>query len=326
MEKSTITVSVIFSFFNEEKNLPELIRRVRAVLQKEYPQSYELIFVNDDSKDRSEEILIDAAKDNNDIKIITTSRTFGGSQCALLGMKYSSGDAVIYMDSDLQDPPEVIAELLKAWREGEEIDVVHTVRLSRSGENRIRLAIIKLGYYILKAVSNIEIHIEAGDFKLLSRRAIKHVIRLKEKRPFMRGLVNWIGFNQTKIYYHRDARYAGKSNFPLFKPQVIQNFLGSALISFSDLPLQIFIITGFLTALGSFLYIGYLILQYLIGNTIPVWSPLMVTVLFLGGMNLLGIGILGLYISSIYLETKGRPNYIIKKTFGFEQRHEKTDL
>lgn len=312
------TISVVLSFRNEEDVLPELIRRLRNVFEKEYKNSYELIFVNDASNDRSEEILLDAAKSHNDIRIITMSRTFGVSECALAGMEYSSGDAVIYMDADLQDPPEVIPELIKAWKSSDNIDVVHTVRLSRAGESIIKLWLTKQAYKILKYVSDIDLQIEAGDFKLLSRRAVNHVIKFKEKKPFLRGLVTWIGFNQTTIYYHREARFGGQAKFPVYGYKVIQNYLNSALISFSDLPLKLSFVVGALVSFGALLVLIYIVIQKLLVQTISWWSAIMATMLFLGGIQLISIGILGLYIYSIYLETKGRPNYIIKSTFGFE--------
>ncbi len=316
-------LSVVFSFRNEANVLLELITRVRRVLDKECPDRYELIFVNDDSTDESESILLEEAKGRHDIKIITTSRPFGVSPCVLAGMEYSSGEAVVYMDADLQDPPEVIPELIKAWKDGDEIDVVHTKRLSRAGESRVKLLVTRLGYIILKYVSSVNLLIEAGDFKLLSRQAVHHLIRLKEKKPYLRGLVSWIGFNQTSISYHREARFAGETKFPVFSAKVIQNFLGSALISFSDVPLQLFTISGFLASIGSFVYSLYIIIRKILGYDVPDWSPLMIAVLLLGGMILLGIGVLGLYINSIYLETNKRPNYIVKRTFGFDDIEDK---
>jgi len=310
-------VSIVLSFRNEEETIPELLRRLRKVLRDECTCRYELIFVNDDSSDRSRELLMEAAEGYNDIKIINMSTVFGVSPCVLAGMEYSSGDVVIYMDSDLQDPPEVIPELLNAWKNGS--DVVHTVRLSREGESRIKLWISKLGYIILKYGSSIDLIINAGDFKLLSRRVVDEVVKLKEKRPFMRGLVHWVGFDQAQVSYHRESRKGGKTKFPVFSRRVINNFLDSALISFSDVPLKVFIVLGLLISFVSFLYLPYLGIKRLLGYGIPEGFLFVAAFFLLGGMILLGIGILGLYISSIFLETKARPNYIVKSTFGFEE-------
>ena len=316
-------LSVVVSFFNEEAVLSELIRRLRKVLSEECKKGiltdYELIFVNDASTDTSESILLQEANGHNDIKIITMSRNFGVSPCVIAGMKYSSGDLVVYMDSDLQDPPEIISEMLKAYNCGNEIDVVNTVRLDRKGEPFLKLLITKIGYKILKRVSNVSFLIEAGDFKLLSRRSVNYLIQMKEKQPFMRGLVYWIGFNQATVHYHRDARYAGKPKFPLTDYRIVHNFLFSALISFSDIPLQFSILLGGLTTVSALLYLVYLIIQkFVLTYTIPGWTATMVVILFLGGMQLLTIGIIGLYINAIFLETKGRPNYIVHRVFGFE--------
>jgi len=314
-KSSNLAISVVLSFKNEYETIPELIRRLRNILDKQYKNNYELIFVNDKSTDRSEEVLLDAAIDHKDVKIITMSRTFGVSECVLAGMEYSSGDAVIYMDADLQDPPEVIPDMIKAWRSDDNIDVVHTARLSRAGESCIKLWTTKLGYKILKYVSNIDVQTEVGDFKLLSRRAVNHVIKFKERNPFLRGLVNWIGFNQITIYYHREARYGGQNKFPTLGYKVIQNFLNSALISFSDLPLKVSFIIGVLFSLGALLT---LILIVLLTQTVSWLQAIMIVMLFLGGIQLITIGILGLYIYSIFIEIKGRPRYIIESTFGFD--------
>ncbi len=323
--KSPPKLSVVLSFKNEEAVLPELIRRLRTVLLNErkegHLKSHELIFVNDLSTDRSEKILLDAAQGNDDIKILTMSRTFGVAPCVLAGMEYSSGDLVVYMDADLQDPPEVIPELLQVWREGEEVDVVHTARLSRAGESQLKLWVTQLGYRILRRFSDIELQIEVGDFKLLSRRAVNHLITFREKNPYIRGLVQWIGFNQVTIHYHREARFAGKTKFPLLDPQVIRHFLTSALISFSDIPLQLSTLLGLLTSLSAFGVLIHTLIEKLRGRNLPGWTAIMVAMLFLGGVQLLSIGFLGLYINSIFVESKRRPNYIIKHTYGFESQN-----
>jgi glycosyltransferase involved in cell wall biosynthesis len=319
-------LSVVLSFYNEEDVLPELIRRLRNVLQAECDKQtihdYELIFVNDASTDRSEEILKEAAQGRQNLKILTMSRNFGISPCVLAGMEYASGDLIVYMDADLQDPPEVIPGLLQTWKQ-EQVDVVHTVRISRAGESRMKLGITQIGYFILQHVSTVHLPFEAGDFKLLSRRAVNHLIQFKEKKPFMRGLVCWIGFPQATVRYRREARFSGRTKFPVYSRKVIRNFLDSALISFSDVPLQFSLFAGFLISLGAFFYLIYLLFNILRGYPLPDWSPLMAVLLLLGGAQLLTIGVLGLYINSIYLETKRRPNYILERTFGFENRSQK---
>lgn len=320
-DTSHILLSVVLSFYNEEDVLAELIRRLRDVLDSECEKKtigrYEFIFVNDTSTDRSEEILKEAAQGHNDIKIITMSRNFGVSPCVLAGMEYSSGDIVVYMDADLQDPPEVISQMIQAWKQ-EQVDVVHTVRISRSGESRLKLWFTKFGYHFLKSISTINLPIEAGDFKLLSRRAVNHLIQLKEKRPFLRGLICWIGFPHTIVRYHREPRFSGKTKCPMFSSKVIQHHLNNALIAFSDIPLQFALFAGFVVSIGAFLYLIYIVIGMLRGNTWAEWSIMMFTILLLGGTQLLTIGVLGLYVTSIHLETRKRPNYIVERTFGFD--------
>lgn len=314
-------ISVVFSFFNEEDVLEELVTRVRRVFREELAQvidDYEMVFVNDVSTDRSLEILLRLSQGNRDIKIINMSRNFGVSPCVLAGMAHTDGDAVIYMDADLQDPPEVIPRMVKLWLE-EGCDVVHTRRLSRAGESKLKMLITKIGYSILAQASNIKLQPEVGDFKLLSRRAVDQLLRLKEKKPFTRGLVNWIGFRQTTVTYHRDERFAGDTKFPVMGWKVISNFLDSALISFSDMPLKLALLVGFLVSFGAFVYLVLIFVMKYLNWSLPGWSAIMATMLMLGGIQLFTLGMLGLYINAIFIETKNRPNYIIESTHGFDE-------
>lgn len=315
-------ISVVLSFCNEHEVIPELVARLRKTLNKDFTGKYELIFVNDASTDESLNILFELSKGYNDIKIIDMSRNFGNSECIMAGLKYSSGDVVIYMDADLQDPPELIPEMIKIWQNDKNTGVVHTVRRMRLGENIIKMWITKIGYKILKYVSNINLIPNAGDFKLLSRRVVNELMNLPEKRPFMRGLAIWVGFKQEYIYYNRDPRFAGKTKYKVYSKRVIYNFLDSALISFSDVPLKISLLIGFIISFGAFIYlIGIFIMKYL-GMSLPGWSAIMATVLVLGGIQLMTIGVLGLYINGIYNELKRRPNYIVKDTIGFDKKDE----
>jgi dolichol-phosphate mannosyltransferase len=316
------TLSVVFSFRNEEENIPELVRRTRAVcadLQMASTiASYELIFVNDASTDRSKETLMELAADHKDIRIINMSRNFGVFPCTFAGFQHTSGDAVIYMDSDLQDPPEVIPRLVEEWLNGENIDVVHTIRTDRLGESWFKLFTTKLAYWLLKRIASFDLPVEAGDFKLLSRRAVNHLIKLKEKMPYTKGLVCWVGFKQTRITYTREPRFAGETKFRTFGLGAINNFTNSALISFSPIPLQISSLLGLLGCLISLPVFIYVFIEKMSGVSIPGWTAIMVAVLFSGSVQLLAIGILGLYVHSIYQEVKGRPNYIVESLYGFE--------
>jgi glycosyltransferase involved in cell wall biosynthesis len=319
------SLSVVFSFRNEQEVLPELIKRTRSVLLEEERKgsisSYELIFVNDASTDRSLEILRDHAEGWNDIRVINMSRRFGVSPCVLAGMEFSSGDAVVYLDADLQDPPEVIPELLEAWRKSATIDVVHTVRRSRAGESVSKRFLTWIGYKILHRVTSVRLPIEAGDFKLLSRRAVDQVIRLREKRPFLRGLICWIGFGQAYVPYHRDARQAGQTKFPVFSWRVMANFMESALVSFSAFPLQVASLAGCCAALIGFGLLVDALIEKIQGHEVPGSTVLAITMLFLGSVQLFSLGVLGVYVSNLSEESKGRPNYIVDSHFGFPQSY-----
>jgi glycosyltransferase involved in cell wall biosynthesis len=322
LNKKDQTLSLVFSFRNEEENIPELVSRIREVLKSEIEKNvisdFEMIFVNDDSTDRSRELLMELAEGENDIRIINMSRNFGVYPCVFAGMKYAKGDAVIYMDSDLQDPPEIIPKMLEAWKGGEKVaDVVHTQRTKRLGESKFRLLLTMAGYRLLKKISHIDLPIEVGDYKLLSRRAVKHLLQFKEKNPYTRGLVCWIGFKQSTIQYQRQARFSGETKFPTYR-SFFPNFLNSALISFSAVPLQIASMIGLLGFIASIPVFTHVLIERLSGQALPGWSAIMVTVLFLGSTQLLALGVLGLYIHAIYLEVKGRPNYIIESVYGFE--------
>jgi glycosyltransferase involved in cell wall biosynthesis len=318
---SSAVISVVFSFFNEEDVLPELLRRTRAVFDRLIESGgiadYELLFVNDASTDRSADILAAEMERRADIRLINMSRNFGVSPCVLAGMFYARGDAVVYMDADLQDPPEVIPELVRAWQANHDIDVVHTVRQSRAGETRLKLALTRLGYWLLRSVSTIDLPLQAGDFKLLSRRAVNLVTQFQEKRPFLRGLVCWIGLGQAKVYYHREPRWSGKTKFHVLGLKVIRNFIDSALISFSDAPLKLATLFGLLLSLTSALYAIFALAGWWGGAALPGWSLTLIAVLFVGGVQLTSVGILGSYVASIFLETKGRPNFIVRDIKGF---------
>ncbi len=316
-----VFLSVVFSFRNEEHVLPELIRRVRAVLQGQRAEGvisgHELIFVNDASTDQSLRILVEHAQNHDDIRVINMARNFGVSPCVMAGLAHARGDLVVYMDADLQDPPEVIPQMLRAWREGDKVDVVHTVRRSRQGESAFKLFITGIGYHILNRYCTVAIPQEAGDFKLLSRRAVEQVLKFKEHTPFMRGVVAWIGYNQVFVPYDREARFAGKSKFFVLSPKVISNFFNSAIVSFSAVPLQIASYIGLVTILIDLVFILHALREKILGRAIPGWTAIMIAILFFSGVQLFCIGMIGLYLNSVHEQTKMRPTYIVESTFGF---------
>lgn len=313
-------LSFMFTYFNEEDVLAELVARVRKVCDAEKAagniRDHEMVFVDDCSTDRSGEILRELARDRGDIRILTTSRKFGISTCQMAGFERVRGDVMVYMDADLQDPPEIVPQLLAAWRADPEVEVVHTIRTRRNGETWWKLFVTAVGYRILRSSSTVELPIEAGDYKLVSRQALNCMLKLREKRPYIRGIVAWVGFKQTAVHYHRDERFGGETKFPTLSRGVLSNFFDSALISFSDVPLKASIVAGLLCCAATAVYILAIVLLKLLGMN-PGFSLVSAVILLVGGMNLLSIGIMGLYVNAIFLEAKARPNIIIKEEFGF---------
>jgi len=312
-----VLLSVVLSFRNEQEVLDELIKRLRRTLDA-LDLGYELIFVNDASTDGSLELLSKYNHQDNRIKIINMSRQFGCAPCVMAGLRHSKGDAVVYMDSDLQDPPELIPELLKKLADGDE--VVHTTRTARRGESAFKMWLTRRAYRIINSVADIDIPENTGDFKLLSRRAVNELIRLNEYDPFMRGLVRWIGFKQVRVPYERDARFAGKTHFSLLRSLNPMKEFIRGLVSFSELPLYFSLFLGFLVSVGAFIYLLYIVVtRVFLDMHRPGWPALMVTMLFLGGTILFTIGILGLYVGKIHHEIKGRPPYIVESRIGFDE-------
>jgi dolichol-phosphate mannosyltransferase len=303
-----IRVSVLFSFRNEEDNILPLVSRTQAALSTADVQ-HELVFVNDCSTDRSLSLLQNLAATDQRIKILTTSNRFGHAACLLAGLDACSGDAIIYLDADLQDPPELLPKMIAEFENG--ADVVNMTRIARHGENPVKMWITRLAYRVIRLFSEVDIPLNTGDFKLISRRVADQLRSLQEHDPFLRGLVRWIGFRQVTIYYDRDPRGGGKTHFPIFGRGPIRAFL-SGITSFSEMPLYLALIFGSLVSAGSFIYlIGIILTRKLLGLHLPGWPALMVTQLLLGGVILQTIGILGIYIGRIHREVKRRPRYIL---------------
>ena len=301
-------LSIVFSFRNEEKNIPELIKRVSSVLKNLNDWKYELIFVNDDSSDYSEKILEESQK-SHPIKIINMSRRFGTGPCVLAGLKHAKGDAIIYMDSDLQDPPEIIPDLIKKFENG--FEVVHTKRTNRLGESKIRMFLTKIAYLTINKTSNIPLEIDSGDFKLLSKKVLNHINSLSEFNPYIRGLSVWVGYKQTHVEYVRQARFSGKSKFSnLFSGPISQFVRG--VTAFSTSPLYLGIIFGLLIILLSILLAIYAFYAKFSGIAIPGSSGILIAICFFSGSIITFLGIIGIYIARIYEQTQGRPRYIIK--------------
>lgn len=311
-------VSIILSFRNEDEVLPELIRQLQVSLRP-LPIRYELIFINDASTDNSLEILLKARETDPGIKILNMSRRWGVSECTLAGVANSSGDAVIMMDADLQDPPELLPELIAKWQQG--ADVVNTVRRSRLGESAVKMLITRCAYRLIRMISTVDLPVDAGDFKLLSRRAANQLIKLQqESQPYLRGLIRWIGFPQDTVIYDRRPRLAGVTHYSLLKSfNPLRTFV-SGLISFSAVPLYaitfLALIMILLTVCG-WIYAGIAALF-----SLPVYGadPSFLWPLTFGTIQTFCLGIVVLYLARIYSIVLARPNYIVASRIGFDNK------
>lgn len=301
-------LSCVFSFRNEQENIPELLSRVASACEKIKDCTYEMIFVNDASTDQSLNLLIDFQK-QYPITIITMSRRFGVTPCVLAGLELAKGDAVVYMDSDLQDPPELIPELVEKYRSG--IDVVHTRRTHRDGEGALKMWATRWAYRIINYFSDIPLPENTGDFKLLSSKVVKKICQLKEYDPYMRGLSVWVGFRQGYVDYRRAPRFKGATKFPLFSRGPAREFI-RGLTAYSAAPLLISFFVGMLTSVLSLFLIVWAILTKLLGVSAPGASGLLIATAFFGGVILMSNGVIGIYLSKIYYEVKGRPRYIVE--------------
>jgi dolichol-phosphate mannosyltransferase len=301
-------ISVVLPVFNEETTLPILHRRLTDVLSS-MGLSYELVFVNDGSRDRSWTRLLELANGDSHVRAVNLSRNFGHQIAITAGIELARGDAVIVMDSDLQDPPELIPALYAKHREG--FDVVYAQRRTRDGETWFKSATAKIFYRMIRRMSTIDIPVDTGDFRLISRRVVEDLRRLQERHRFVRGLVTWVGYNQTPLLYDRAPRAQGETKYPLGK---MVRFALDGFTGFSSQPLRLATHVGALFAFVSFaLMVGLTIYKLLGGEGLVTgWTSMIVAVLFLGGVQLLAIGILGEYIGRIYEEVKGRPLYLVR--------------
>lgn len=317
-ENHNLKISVVLSFYNEGNIIPELLLRLRKVfatlISQNTIRSYELIFVNDNSSDNSEEILRSELS-KGDIVLINMSRNFGVSECVMAGFNQAKGDAVIYMDTDLQDPPELIPELIAKWQADKDVEVVYTTRRKRAGENAFKMWFTKIGYRVINFISDINLPNDSGDFKLLSRKVVNHLLSLKEDKPYIRGLISWVGYKQAQVFYDREARFDGRENskMPVFSRRVLYYWLDRALISFSDAPLKAILLLGLIVSCLSLSYIVVIIIQKIMGWYEPGWPAIMSAILLSGGVQMMMLGFVGLYVGAIFRETKSRPQYLIKE-------------
>lgn len=310
-------LSVVVPIFNEEEGIPEFYRRLTTVAT-ELNISYEFVFVNDGSRDRSLDLLKEIQAKDPLVRVLGFSRNFGHQVAITAGMEHAHGEAVVVIDADLQDPPELIGPMLEKWREG--YDVVYAVREKREGDTLFKRVTAALFYRLLRRITNVDIPLDTGDFRLMSRRSIEAMKLFSERNRFVRGLVSWIGFRQTGISFIRAERYAGETKYPLRK---MLRFALDGIVTFSFVPLQLATYFGFIASGLSFLGILWVVYMRLFTQeTITGWASMMVILLFLGGVQLLTLGIIGEYIGRIYDEVKRRPLYLVEEVLGFNQNSE----
>ena len=308
-------ISVVIPVYFEEEVVKECYNRTKSVLEGLEKYEYEIIFVNDGSQDKTLEMLEEIAKDNKNVKVISFSRNFGHQAAVTCGLKYTTGDAVAIMDADMQDPPEVILDMIKLWEDGNE--VIYAKRKTRKGETRFKLFTAKMFYKVLNGLSDVEIPKDTGDFRLADKKVIDVINSLPEHNKFLRGLFSWVGFKQIPFEYERKERFAGKTKYPLKK---MLKLASDGITSFSTKPLKVLGALGIMSIIVSIILIIYAIISYVfrLNSLTPGWTSLMVTITFLGGMQLLSIWLISEYIGKIYDESKGRPEYIIDKTINIK--------
>ena len=310
-------VSIVIPMYYEEEVANECYEKVSEVLKgigDKY--DYEIIFVNDGSKDKTLEILEDIAKDDKRAKIISFSRNFGHQAAVTAGLKEVSGDAIVIIDADLQDPPELIPQMLELWEQGNE--VIYGKRKTRKGESAFKLLTAKMFYKTLNALSDVEIPKDTGDFRLVDRKVVDVINSLPEHNKFLRGLFSWVGFKQKAYEYERQERFAGKTKYPLKK---MLKLASDGIISFSNKPIKLVGALGIISIVISIIILIYALISYIfqLNNLSAGWTSIMVAVTFFAGVQLLSLWVISEYIGRIYDEAKGRPQYIVDKKINFDK-------
>lgn len=317
LERETQPVlSVVAPVFNEAETLDAFCDRVRDVLDA-LGEPWEVILVNDGSRDRSLEIMRRRHACDARFKVVSFSRNFGGQVAITAGLDYARGAAVVIIDADLQDPPEVIAQLVERWREGYE--VVYAQRDTRAGETRFKQLTASIYYRLIRSIASVDIPLDTGEFRLLDRRAADALRCVREQHRYMRGLAAWIGFRSIAVPYERAARFAGETKYPLRK---MVRLAVDGITNFSYLPLQLATYAGFFVAGLSLIgVLAAIVVRLFFGHELTGQATTLVSVLFLGGIQLIFLGIIGEYLGRIYDEVKRRPLYIVSETLGLEARH-----
>lgn len=305
--------SLVLPIYNEEETIPELVRRLRELIEQ-FDGDAEVILVDDGSSDSSYELMVAAREMDPRFKLLRLSRNFGHQVAVTAGLDVASGDAVIVMDSDLQDPPEVALELAARWRDG--YDVVYAIREERQGDSRFKRATAAGFYRLFKRMSDVDVPLDVGDFRLVDRRALDAFRSMRESNRYVRGMFSWIGFRQVGVPFTRDERFAGETKYPL--PKMIK-FATDGIVSFSAYPLRLALKVGFLVSAFSFVLGIVFLVSRLAGlYSVPGLASIAVFVAFLGGIQLLLIGIMGEYVARIHDEVKGRPLYLVSDAQGLE--------
>jgi dolichol-phosphate mannosyltransferase len=303
-------LSIVIPVFNEQENIPVLVERLLAALGEE---NFEVVFVNDGSRDRSLEILRQLAEKDNRMVVVELARNFGHQVAISAGLDFARGQAVIVMDADLQDPPEVLPQFIAKWREGH--DVVYAIREKRK-EAWLKRTAYKFFYHLLQRVANIEIPLDAGDFCVMDRRVVDLLVGMPERNRFVRGIRSWVGLDQVGLAYERQARYAGEPKYTFSR---LVYLALDGLISFSYLPLRMISVLGFtVSAITIFLAVAYTIQKLTIGLNPPGFATTIVAIFFLAGVQLITIGVIGEYVGRIFEEVKQRPLYIVRRVYPFK--------
>ena len=307
-------ISLIIPMYYEEEVVEQCYNRVKTVLDGLDNYDYEIICINDGSKDKTLEILERLAKNDDKLKVISFSRNFGHQAAVTAGLRNVTGDAIVIIDADLQDPPELIPDMLKLWEQGNE--VIYGKRKTREGESHFKLFTAKMFYKILNSLSDVEIPKDTGDFRLVDRKVVDTINKLPEHNKFLRGLFSWVGYNQKEFDYERQERFAGKTKYPLKK---MLKLAADGIISFSTKPLKILGMVGIFCVIISVLSIIYALVSYFfkLNQLSAGWTSIMIAVTFFAGVQLISIWILSEYIARIYDESRGRPEYIIKDKINF---------
>ena len=312
-------ISVVIPMYCEEEVIKECYSRTKVVLNSMTEYDHEVIFVNDGSKDKTQEMLELIADNDSKSKVISFSRNFGHQAAVTAGLKFVTGDVILIIDSDMQDPPELLTEMIKLWEDGNE--VIYAKRKARKGESKFKLLTAKMFYKMLNGLSDVKIPKDTGDFRLVDRKVVDVINSMPEHNKFLRGLFSWVGFKQTPFEYVRQERYAGKTKYPLKK---MLKLAGDGIISFSTKPLRIIGGIGLLSIFISFIILVYALLSYFLkwNNLTAGWTSLMVAITFFAGVQLVSIWMISEYIARIYDDTKKRPEYIIDKKINIKDKEE----